>query len=153
MLPQFLKRAVILCFERRYSKQNSVFCLKSSISAPPNFFYLSQIFGLATLLVPYNTMIYYSKLKSNYFHHSWETWHHLTSSQLPSGLSAWPMFKWRGCRMRIGNHNKTSGWNTLIFRPWSTNLLVSVGQTTSQRINYFYVNEAISMSEHRAPTY
>jgi len=34
-----------------------------------------------------------------------------------------------------------------------SNLLVSVGQTTRQRIIYFYVNEAISMSEHRAPTY
>jgi len=32
-------------------------------------------------------------------------------------------------------------------------LLVSVGQTTRQRINYFYVNETIPMSEHRAPTY
>jgi len=38
-------------------------------------------------------------------------------------------------------------------------LLVSVSQTRRQRIyfnaneNYFYVNEAISMSEHRAPTY
>jgi len=30
---------------------------------------------------------------------------------------------------------------------------VSVGQTTRQRINYFYVNEPTSMSEHRAPTY
>jgi len=41
------------------------------------------------------------------------------------------------------------------FRPWSTtgNLLVSVSKTTRQGINYFYVNEAISMSEHRAPTY
>jgi len=33
------------------------------------------------------------------------------------------------------------------------NLLVSVGQTTRQRINYFYVNKAISMSKHRAPIY
>jgi len=33
---------------------------------------------------------------------------------------------------------------------WSTNLLVSVGQTTRQRINYFYVNETISIGEHRA---
>jgi len=64
---------------------------------------------------PYNTMVYYPKLKSNYVHHCWETWYHLTSSQLPSGLSAGPMFKWRGCRMRIGNQNKTSRWNTLIF--------------------------------------
>ena len=35
----------------------------------------------------------------------------------------------------------------------TANLLVSVGQTTRQRINYFYVNEAISMIEYRAPTY
>jgi len=55
--------------------------------------------------------------------------------------------------MHNGEQNKTRGWNTFIFRPWSTNLLVSVGQTTRQRINYFYVNEAISMSEHKAPTY
>jgi len=34
-----------------------------------------------------------------------ESWHHLTSSQLPSGLSAGPMFKLRKCRMRIGNQN------------------------------------------------
>ena len=33
--PKFLKRAVILWFERRYSKQNSVFCLKSNIFPPP----------------------------------------------------------------------------------------------------------------------
>jgi len=33
------------------------------------------------------------------------------------------------------------------------NLLVSVGQTTRQRIIYFYVNKAISMSKHGAPTY
>jgi len=38
----------------------------------------------------------------------------------------------------------------LKIRLWSTNFLMSVGQTTCQRINYFYVNEAISMSEHRA---
>jgi len=31
------------------------------------------------------------------------------------GLSAGPMFKWRGCRMRIRNQNKISGWNTLHF--------------------------------------
>jgi len=55
--------------------------------------------------------------------------------------------------MRIGNQSKTSGWNTLIFRPGCINLLVSVGQTTPQRIDYFYVNEAIPMSEHRTPTY
>jgi len=41
----------------------------------------------------------------------------------------------------------------LFFRPWSANLLVSVSQTSRQRINYFYVNKTISVSEHRAPTY
>jgi len=30
-------------------------------------------------------MIYHPKPKSTYFHHCWETWHHVTSSQLPSG--------------------------------------------------------------------
>ena len=30
---------------------------------------------------------------------------------------------------------------------------MSVCQTIRQRINYFYVNEAIQMSEHRAPTH
>jgi len=63
------------------------------------------------------------------------------------------MFKCLGYRMRIGNQYKASGWNTLIFKPWSANLLVSVGQTTRQRINYFYVNGAILMSKHRASTY
>jgi len=47
---------------------------------------------------------------------------------------------------------KISGGNAL-FRPWNTNLLVSVDQTTRQRINYVYVNKAISMNEHKAPTY
>jgi len=31
------------------------------------------------------------------------------------GLSAGPMFKWRGYRTRVGSQNKTSRWNTLIF--------------------------------------
>jgi len=30
---------------------------------------------------------------------------------------------------------------------------MSVGQTTRQRVNHFYVNETISMSDHGAPTY
>ena len=33
--------------------------------------------------------------------------------------------------------------------PLAPPLLVSVSQTTRQRINYFYVNEAIAISEHR----
>ena len=38
MSPQkFLEHIVILCFDRRFSKQNSVFCLKSDILAPPKF--------------------------------------------------------------------------------------------------------------------
>jgi len=35
--PKFLKNLVILCLERRYSKQNSDISLKSNILAPPNF--------------------------------------------------------------------------------------------------------------------
>jgi len=75
--------------------------------------YVAFVPTLAVL--PYNTMTYYLKLKSDYFHHCWETWHHLTNLQLPSGLSAGPMLKWRGYRMRIGNQNQASGWNTFIF--------------------------------------
>jgi len=33
--PKFLENLVILCFERRFSKQNSVICLKSNILPPP----------------------------------------------------------------------------------------------------------------------
>jgi len=40
--PKFLENIIILCFEKRFSKQNSVFCLKSKILPP-------QISGLATL--------------------------------------------------------------------------------------------------------
>jgi len=35
--PQFLENIVILCFERRYPKQNNVIRLKSNILSPPNF--------------------------------------------------------------------------------------------------------------------
>jgi len=41
--PKCLENIVILCFERRFSKQNNVIRLKSNILAP-------QIFGLATRL-------------------------------------------------------------------------------------------------------
>jgi len=41
-------------------------------------------------VLAYNTMIYYPKQKFNCSHHRSETWHHLTSSQFPSGLSAGP---------------------------------------------------------------
>jgi len=38
MPPQkFLENVAILCFERRFSKQNSVIRLKSNILAPPKF--------------------------------------------------------------------------------------------------------------------
>jgi len=79
--------------------------------------YVAFIPTLAVAVLPYknNTLIYYPKLKSNYFHHCWETWHHFTSPQLHSGLFAGSMFKWRGYRMLIGSQNKTSGWNSLIF--------------------------------------
>jgi len=48
--PKFLENIVILCFERRFSKQNSVIRLKSSILPSPKLFGPSQIFGLATPL-------------------------------------------------------------------------------------------------------
>jgi len=44
-------------------------------------------------VLAYNTMIYYPKQKFNCSHHRSETWHHLTSSQFPSGLSAGQKFK------------------------------------------------------------
>ena len=37
MPPTFLENIVILCFESRFSKQNSVIRLKSNILAPQNF--------------------------------------------------------------------------------------------------------------------
>jgi len=43
--PKFLENLVILCFERGFSKQNSVIRLKSNILAP-------QSFGLAAPLGP-----------------------------------------------------------------------------------------------------
>jgi len=48
--PKFLENIVILCFERRFSKQNSVFCLKANV-LPPQFVCLPKNFGLATTLV------------------------------------------------------------------------------------------------------
>jgi len=47
---KFLENIVILCFERRFSRQNSVIRLKSNIWSPKNFWH-PQIFGLATPLV------------------------------------------------------------------------------------------------------
>ena len=35
--PKFLENIVILCFERRFSKQNSIIRLKWNILVPPNF--------------------------------------------------------------------------------------------------------------------
>jgi len=39
MPPKCLENIVILCFERRFSKQNSVIHLKSNILPPPEFFW------------------------------------------------------------------------------------------------------------------
>jgi len=62
------------------------------------------------------------------------------------------IFPWpRG--IPIFNSRFATGGIPQFFRPWSTSLRVSTGQTTRQRINYFYANEAFSTSEHRAPTY
>ena len=49
-LPKFLENIEIVCFERRFSKQNSVIRLKLNILAPSKFFATPQIFGLATPL-------------------------------------------------------------------------------------------------------
>jgi len=107
-----------------------VYCVRSSFPHATRFMHRSNkehtnmwkygrtldLAYISTVAVlPYETMICYPKLKSTNFHHCWETWESLRSPQLPSGLSAGPMFKWRGHRMRIGNRNKTSGWNTLSF--------------------------------------
>ena len=46
--PKFLENIVILCFEKRFSKQNSVIHLKSSILAPPKFFPKNFWAGYAT---------------------------------------------------------------------------------------------------------
>jgi len=43
--PKFLEHIVILYFERRFSKQNSVIRLKSDILAPPNFFAHPKFLG------------------------------------------------------------------------------------------------------------
>jgi len=44
-LPKFLEDMVILCFDRRFSKQNRVISLKSNILAPLKFL------GYATVMV------------------------------------------------------------------------------------------------------
>jgi len=47
--PKFLENIVILFFERRFSKQNSVIHLQSNILAPPNFWPLPNFWaGYAT---------------------------------------------------------------------------------------------------------
>jgi len=49
MPPKFLEHIVILCFERRFSKQNSVIRIKSNILTPKTFFGLLNFWaGYAT---------------------------------------------------------------------------------------------------------
>jgi len=43
--PKFLENIVILCFERRFSKQNSVIRLKSNFLSPKNFLPTSKFLG------------------------------------------------------------------------------------------------------------
>ena len=50
--PQFLENIVVLCFERRFSKQNSFIRLNQTFCPPKKTFGLPQIFGLATPLLP-----------------------------------------------------------------------------------------------------
>jgi len=61
------------------------------------------------------------------------------------------IFPWPRGGIPIFNSRFATGGIPQFFRPWSTSLRVSTGQTTRQRINYFYANEAFSTSEHRAP--
>ena len=49
----------------------------------------------------------------------------------------------------LGDQAKFWGGSGHPGNPLAPPLLVSVSQTTRQRINYFYVNEAIAISEHR----
>jgi len=48
-LSKFLENVVILCLERRFTKQNSVIRRKSNIFAPPNV-WAGYAIGLAVLL-------------------------------------------------------------------------------------------------------
>ena len=67
---KFLETAVILCFERRFSKENSVICLKSNILAPP------QISGLATPLLATPTTN-----KSQFENYCQVSWSHLNNTR------------------------------------------------------------------------
>jgi len=55
MPPQNLENIVILCFERRFSKQNSVIRLKSNILAPTNFFAPKNFLAPQSFWVGYAT--------------------------------------------------------------------------------------------------
>jgi len=57
--PKFFEIIVILCFEKRFSRQNSVIHLKSNILAPQNF-------GLATTLFESTLSRFTLKLKVSY---------------------------------------------------------------------------------------
>jgi len=52
MAPEFLENTAMLCFERRFSKQNSVIRVKSNILAPKKFFWFPPNFwaGYATVV-------------------------------------------------------------------------------------------------------
>jgi len=45
MPPQFLEHIVILCFERQYTKQNSVIRLKSNILVPKFFWVIPKFWA------------------------------------------------------------------------------------------------------------
>jgi len=61
--PKFLENIVILCFERRFSKQNSVIRIKSNILAPKKCFGSPQIFGLAVPLIMINFIKSFDKIQ------------------------------------------------------------------------------------------
>jgi len=73
--------------------------------------YVAYIPTLAVAVLPYNTMIYYPKLKSNTF-----TMVERLDTTLQVHNFIWGCLQDR-CSNDVdtGNQNKTSGWNTLIF--------------------------------------
>jgi len=65
--PTFSEHIVILCFKRRYPKQNSVICLKSSI-LPPSIFYPLPNFWAGYAADPRGVMNHFWKVASKYSH-------------------------------------------------------------------------------------
>jgi len=64
--PKFLENTVILCFERRFSKQNSVIRLKTDILLPPKFLgWLRYWSPDASLRFPPNKKPFYKRAENS----------------------------------------------------------------------------------------